>query len=65
MFGFSRLFTALFDGADARTRLFRVCAALSLTLHAILIFRRPELWGGGDLVPHLRIIELIRQAPGL
>ena len=38
-------------------RLFQACAALALLLHVVLVFGRTGLWGGGDLVPHLRLIQ--------
>jgi len=37
--------------------LFYGCAALALLLHLALIFGRSGLWGGGDLIPHLRLIQ--------
>jgi hypothetical protein len=64
-FALSRLHSEWFTEGKGSTRLFRCCAALSLLLQAVLIFRREGLWGGSDLVPHLRIIELIRDQPGL
>lgn len=45
--------------------LFRVAAAAALALHAVVVFGAPGLHGGEDLVPHLRIIELMRDKPGL
>ncbi|HVN36952.1 MAG TPA: hypothetical protein VMW19_02105 [Myxococcota bacterium] len=47
------------------TRLFRASAAAALALHAALLVGRPGLHGGGDLRPHLRLIELMREQPGL
>jgi hypothetical protein len=44
-------------GAIDGTRLFRISAALAIALHIFLIFGRDGTWGGGDLVPHLRVIE--------
>lgn len=58
-------------GADApaeRPRdlwLFRISAALALALHAVVVFGSPGLHGGEDLVPHLRLVELAGEAPGL
>lgn len=43
-------------GRDA-DRVFYACAGLALSLHLALIFGRSGLWGGGDLVPHLRLIQ--------
>ena len=45
--------------------LFRVAAAAALALHAVVVFGAPGLHGGEDLVPHLRLIELMRDKPGL
>ena len=56
---------AFFDGPRAGVNGFRLSAALSLTLQALHSWRREGLWGGGDLVPHLRLIELTQQEPGL
>ncbi len=53
------------DGADAASRGFLACAALALALHAALAFGRSGLWGGGDLLPHLRLIEQTTESPGL
>jgi hypothetical protein len=46
-------------------RLFRVSASAALGLHAWLLFADPALSGGADLVPHLRLIEQMGEAPGL
>jgi hypothetical protein len=46
-------------------RLFRASAAAALCLHAWLLFGDPALSGGADLVPHLRLIEQMGEAPGL
>ena len=53
------------DDPEASRRWFRICAAASLCMQGVLIFRRQGVWGGGDLVPHLRIMELLREQPGL
>jgi len=45
--------------------LFRIAAAAALALHALVVFGAPGLHGGEDLVPHLRLIELMRDKPGL
>jgi len=45
--------------------LFWSAAGLALALHGLLIFGRAGLWGGGDLVPHLRLVEEIAEHPGL
>jgi hypothetical protein len=47
------------------TRLWRVGFAGALAVHAWLLFGRPGLWGGADLLPHLRLIELMGEAPAL
>ncbi len=41
------------------------CVGLALLLHALLIFGRAGIWGGGDLVPHLRLIQTVAASPGL
>lgn len=38
---------------------------LALLLHALLLFGREGIWGGGDLVPHLRLIQTVGASPGL
>jgi hypothetical protein len=45
--------------------LFRACAALALTLPTLLALGNPELQGGADLLPHLRLIELMGEHPAL
>ena len=47
------------------TLVFRVCAGVAVLLHLLVIFGNPGLHGGEDLVPHLRLIELMGEAPGL
>lgn len=42
-----------------------MCAALALALHGVLLLSSPGLQGGADLLPHLRLIEWMREAPGL
>jgi hypothetical protein len=39
------------------TWLFWCCAALALLLHAVVLLRSPELIAGGDLPPHLRLMQ--------
>lgn len=51
--------------ATARARLFWWSAAGALALHAVVLFATGPLHGGGDLDPHLRLIELMAEAPGL
>ena len=41
------------------------CIGLAALLHALLLFGRDGLWGGGDLVPHLRLIQAVAVSPGL
>ena len=36
-----------------------------MLLHAWLVFGRDGLWGGGDLVPHLRLVQTVATSPGL
>lgn len=40
-------------------RVFAACALLSLVLQTHLVFARDGLWGGADLVPHLRLIQQV------
>lgn len=47
------------------TRLFRASAALALVLQALLCFGWPDLRGGEDLVPHLRLVERTAESPGI
>lgn len=46
-------------------RLFRVSAAGSLACHALLLLWTDGLQGGGDMKPHLRLIQLMREDPSL
>ncbi len=46
-------------------RLFRASAGAALGLHAWLLFAEPGLAGGADLVPHLRLIQQMGEAPAL
>jgi hypothetical protein len=41
------------------------CAAGAMGLHAGIVLSAPELRGGADLLPHLRLIELMSEAPAL
>jgi len=41
------------------------CVGLGVLLHALLIFGRDGLWGGADLIPHLRLIQTVATSPGL
>ena len=45
-------------------RLFQLSAAAALCLHAALLLR-PGLEGGADLLPHLRLMQQMAEAPGL
>lgn len=49
------------DAGTASARLFRISAALAIALHVYLIFGRDGFWGGGDLVPHLHVMEAMRE----
>jgi hypothetical protein len=51
--------------APRGSALFRASAAASLGLHAALLLWRPGLHGGGDLRPHLRLIQQMAEHPGL
>jgi hypothetical protein len=46
-------------------RLAWACVGLAVLLHALLIFGREGLWGGADLIPHLRLIQAVASSPGL
>jgi hypothetical protein len=46
-------------------RLFWTCAFLALVLHASLLLSASGIRGGGDLVPHLRLIQQMGEAPAL
>ena len=41
------------------------CAVGAMGLHALLVFSAPELRGGADLLPHLRLVQLMGEAPAL
>ena len=54
------------SGADAAgDRLFRASAAAALVLHALLLARSAGLQGGADLQAHLRLMQLMSDAPAL
>ncbi len=55
----------LVDGPRSGRNGFRLAAALALALHAALALGRDGLWGGGDLAPHLRLIEQTAEQSGL
>ena len=46
-------------------RVFRASAAAALALHAFLLARNDGLQGGADLQAHLRLMQLMAEAPGL
>ena len=41
------------------------CALLAMILHGWLVLGAHGLWGGADLLPHLRLIERMVEDPGL
>ena len=47
------------------TALFRLSAGGALIVHALLLVLRDGLHGGGDLTPHLRLVQLMAENPGL
>jgi len=53
------------DAEAAGDRLFRASAAAALALHAILLTRSDGLQGGADLQAHLRLMQLMIEAPAL
>jgi len=55
---------ALSQRASSATALWG-CVGLAVLLHAFLLFGREGVWGGGDLVPHLRLIQTVAASPGL
>jgi len=44
---------------------FWCCAAGAMGLHALIVISAPELRGGADLLPHLRLVQLMGEAPAL
>jgi hypothetical protein len=53
------------EPADRGTLLFRWSAAGALALHAALLLGEGGIHGGADLRPHLRLIQLMSEAPAL
>jgi hypothetical protein len=53
------------ESADRGTLLFRWSAAGALALHAVLLLGGGDIQGGADLRPHLRLIQLMNEAPAL
>ena len=53
------------SGRIPSARLVWGCVGLAVLFHAGLLFGRDGLWGGGDLVPHLRLIQAVSVSPGL
>jgi hypothetical protein len=53
------------SGRAPGARLAWGCIGLAALLHGWLLFGRDGLWGGGDLVPHLRLIQAVITSPGL
>jgi Tol biopolymer transport system component len=53
------------SGRASSARLAWSCMGLAVLLHAWLLFGRDGLWGGGDLVPHLRLIQAVSTSPGI
>jgi len=53
------------DSEAAGDRLFRASAAAALALHALLLARSDGLQGGADLQAHLRLMQLMAEAPAL
>jgi hypothetical protein len=46
-------------------RWFYACAAFALALQALLLFGSPGLRGGADLLPHLRLMQMMGTDPAL
>jgi hypothetical protein len=53
------------EPADRGTLLFRWSAAGALALHAVLLLVGSDIQGGADLRPHLRLVQLMGEAPAL
>ncbi len=53
------------DSGAADDRLFRASAAAALALHAIVLAHNDGLQGGADLQVHLRLMQLMAEAPAL
>jgi len=53
------------EPADRGARLFRWSAAGALALHAALLLGIDGIQGGADLRPHLRLIQLMGEAPAV
>ena len=51
--------------ASPGDRAFLACAAAALALHAFVLASIPALTGGADLLPHLRLIQQMAEAPAL
>ena len=47
------------------TAIFRASAAGALAFHALLLLYSDGLQGGADSVPHLRLVQLMGEEPGL
>ena len=47
------------------TAIFRASAAGALLCHAVLLLASDGLQGGGDIVPHLRLVQLMGEEPAL
>ena len=52
-------------GTDSARRVFWLCAGLALLVHLSLYVRAGGLHGGADLLPHLRLIQQMGEAPAL
>ncbi len=57
--------SAVLDSDRIGRRWFFACAAFALALHAALLLAASGLQGGADLLPHLRLIQLMGEAPGI
>ncbi len=52
-------------GPGSTGRVFWLCAGLALLVHLSLYARAGGLHGGADLLPHLRLIQLMGESPAL
>lgn len=57
--------SAVLDSDRIGRRCFFACAAFALALQALLLFGSPGLRGGADLLPHLRLVQMMGTDPAL
>ena len=47
------------------SRVFWACAGFALAIHLTLLASPPAIRGGGDMLPHLRLIQQMAESPDL